>query len=342
MVRRLRLISGLVLFTYVLTHLLNMALGLVSFPVLEAGRQLFLDLWRPLLPSLLLYGSLLVHLALAFYAIFRRESLVMPLVEALRYLFGIFIIPLAALHILGTRLVHEVYGVQDSYLYVLTAQWAFDLGFAVQQATLVLVVWIHGCIGLHLWLRLKSWYPRAAPYGLAAAVLVPTLALAGYLSAGQEVLRLARDPAFVSDVMARAGVPSAAEQGEVLALRDSVVTGFFVLLALTLLTREAWRFWLRRQGMARLTYPGGRAVTVRKGQTILAASHLARIPHASVCGGRGRCSTCRVRIGRGGAGLAPPGAEEFGGLGLAAHVSDCMGFAELACKALKTVGLNRT
>ncbi len=30
------------------------------------------------------------------------------------------------------------------------------------------------------------------------------------------------------------------------------------------------------------------------------------IPHTSVCGGRARCSTCRVRIDRGGAGLAPP------------------------------------
>lgn len=310
MVRRLRLISGLVLFTYVLTHLLNMMLGLVSFAALEAGRDLFLGLWRPLLPSVLLYGSLLLHLALALYAIFRRESLAMPLVEALRYIFGIFIIPLAALHILGTRLVHEVYGVQDSYLYVLTAQWAFDLGFAVQQAALVLVVWIHGCIGLHLWLRLKPWYPRAAPYGLAAAVLVPTLALAGYLSAGQEVLRLAQDPNFIPNVMARAGVPTAAQQSEVLQLRDAVVYGFFALLVLTLLVREGWRFWLRRQGMARLAYPGGREITVRKGQTILAASQFGRIPHASVCGGRGRCSTCRVRIGRGGAGLAPPGPEE--------------------------------
>lgn len=310
MVRRLRLVSGLVLFTYVLTHLLNMVLGLVSFPVLEAGRQLFLDFWRPLLPSLLLYGSLLVHLTLAFYAIFRRESLAMPPVEALRYLFGIFIIPLAALHILGTRLVHEVYGVQDSYLYVLTAQWAFDLGDAVQQATLVLVVWIHGCIGLHLWLRLKPWYPRAAPYGLAAAVLVPTLALAGYLSAGQEVLRLAQDPGFIANVMARAGVPTAAEQREVLELRDGVVTGFFALLVLTLLVREGWRFWLRRQGMARLSYPGGREVTVRKGQTILAASQLARIPHASVCGGRGRCSTCRVRIAGGLEALPEPSEDE--------------------------------
>ena len=311
MVRRLRLISGLVLFTYVFTHLLNLVPGLLSFSALEAGREAFLAFWRPLPVSLLLYLSLLVHLVLAYYAIFRRERLAMPLLEALRYGFGILIIPLAALHILGTRLVHEVYGVEDSYLYVITAQWAFDLGYVVQQTALVLVVWIHGCIGLHLWLRLKAWYPRFAPYGLAGAVLLPTVALAGYLAAGREVLRRAQeDPEFVSRVMQRANAVSAAQNAEVLALRDGVVYGFFALLVLTLAARLLWRLWQRRQGMVRVSYPGGRQVAIRKGETILAASHLARVPHASVCGGRGRCSTCRVRVGRGGAALPAPGAEE--------------------------------
>src|SRR3546814_451272 len=296
MVRRLRLISGLVLFTYVLTHLLNLVLGLVSLPALEAGREVFLAAWRPLPVTVLLYGSLLVHLALAYYAIFRRDSLAMPLLEALRYTFGVLIIPLAALHILATRLMHEVYGVEDSYLYVVTAHWAFDPIDALQQAVLVLVVWSHGCIGLHLWLRLKPWYPTAAPAALAIAVLLPALALSGYLAAGKEVLRRAQDPGFVSSVMARAGVPSAAAQADVLALRDGVVIGFLVLLALTLLVRLLWRLWLRRRGIVRVTYPGGRKATVHKGQTILAASQAARIPHASVCGGRGRCSTDRKRV----------------------------------------------
>jgi adenylate cyclase len=33
---------------------------------------------------------------------------------------------------------------------------------------------------------------------------------------------------------------------------------------------------------------------------------MSRVPHASVCGGRARCSTCRVRIERGSFGLPPP------------------------------------
>ena len=275
MLRRLRLISGLTLFIYVLTHLLNLVPGLVSFAALEAGREIFVSFWRGLIPSVLLYAALLVHLCLAYYAIFKRDRLAMPPLDALRYFFGVLIIPLAALHILGTRLAHEIYGVDDDYLYVVTVQWAFNWSDAAQQVLLVLVVWIHGCIGLHLWLRLKRWYPRAAPYGLTAAVLLPTLALGGYLAAGREVLRrAAQDPEFVAATLAHRAVLSAAERAEVLALRDGVVIGFFVLLALTLLARLLWRFWQRRQGMVRVSYPAGRKVSVRKGLTILEASRL--------------------------------------------------------------------
>src|SRR3546814_19420265 len=122
----------------------------------------------------------------------------MPLVEALRYAFGVLIIPLAALHILGTRLVHEVYGVDDSYLYVVSAQWASGVGLALQQAVLVLVVWSHGCIRLHLWLRLKPWYAPAAPAALSAAVLLPTLALPRALAAGKEVLQREPETGFTA------------------------------------------------------------------------------------------------------------------------------------------------
>src|SRR3546814_11990991 len=113
----------------------------------------------------------------------------MPLLEALRYTFGVLIIPLAALHILATRLMHEVYGVEDSYLYVVTAHWAFDPIDALQQAVLVLVVWSHGCIGLHLWLRLQPLYPTAAPAPLAIADMLQALAPSGHLPPGQGRLR---------------------------------------------------------------------------------------------------------------------------------------------------------
>jgi adenylate cyclase len=55
---------------------------------------------------------------------------------------------------------------------------------------------------------------------------------------------------------------------------------------------------LRRLGLVRVVYPGEQIVDVAKGHSVLEASRIGGIPHASVCGGRGRCSTCRIRIGR--------------------------------------------
>ena len=55
--RRIRLWSGIALFAYVMTHLANHALGLVSFAALEAGRDWFLLLWRNPLGTAVLYGG---------------------------------------------------------------------------------------------------------------------------------------------------------------------------------------------------------------------------------------------------------------------------------------------
>jgi len=62
---------------------------------------------------------------------------------------------------------------------------------------------------------------------------------------------------------------------------------------------ETIRRWRERRRSVRITYPSGRVATTPSGFTILDASRLADVPHASICGGRGRCSTCRVRIVRG-------------------------------------------
>jgi adenylate cyclase len=51
-----------------------------------------------------------------------------------------------------------------------------------------------------------------------------------------------------------------------------------------------------RGGFVRIGYPDGRTVRVPRGSSVLEASRRGRIPHASVCGGRGRCSTCRIRV----------------------------------------------
>ncbi len=49
-------------------------------------------------------------------------------------------------------------------------------------------------------------------------------------------------------------------------------------------------------GRVTVTYPNGETVRVAAGTTLLESSRIGKIPHQSVCGGKGRCTTCRVRI----------------------------------------------
>src|SRR5207237_4837106 len=66
----------------------------------------------------------------------------------------------------------------------------------------------------------------------------------------------------------------------------------------------------RRGGPGRICYPDRRALRIPKGLSVLDASRRGGIPHASVCGGRARCSTCRVRVLLGSEHLAPPSPAE--------------------------------
>lgn len=125
-IRRLRLGSGLVLFAYVSTHLLNHAAGLVSLDALEMTRRVFVWVWRLPALTLALYGALWIHIALAFVALYRRRSLRMPPWEAAQLLLGLSIPPLLFIHVLGTRVAHTFYGLEDLYAYVLLVQWVFS------------------------------------------------------------------------------------------------------------------------------------------------------------------------------------------------------------------------
>ncbi len=88
MIGRLRLWSGYVLLAYVTTHLLNHALGFVSLRSLEEGRFWFLFLWQSLPGQILLYGAMLLHITVAFWALFRRRTLSLSPWEWAQYTLG--------------------------------------------------------------------------------------------------------------------------------------------------------------------------------------------------------------------------------------------------------------
>ncbi len=310
MIRKLYLITGLVLFGYLLTHLINHALGLVSLEALEAGRLVFLSLWRNPPMTLLLYGALALHLGLALRSLYRRRRLRMPAWEATQLVLGLAIPPLLVLHILGTRFAHEILGMEDSYVTVILAIFVFGPLQGIRQAVVLLVAWLHACVGLHFWLRIRPWYAAVQPYAFAAALLLPAFALAGFLAAGREVAQLAADSDWLAAALARARVPNAAGVAQIHELETQALFGMAAVLGLVLLAR-AFRDWReRRRGIIQVIYPEGRRVRVTTGATLLEVSRGAGIPHASVCGGRGRCSTCRVRVGAGANQLPPPSEAE--------------------------------
>jgi adenylate cyclase len=297
MVGRLRLWSGYVLFFYVVTHLLNHTLGLISLRILEAGRHWFVLLWHNPVGQTVLYGALFGHFFLALWSLYQRRALKLSSWEWTQWILGALIIPLGAVHVVGTRLAHALYDVEPGYPWVLGSLVVSDWIGILRQFALPLVVWLHACIGLHFAWRLRPWYRTWLPLLYAIALLVPVGGIAGAAIALRDVADLAQQPGFLQELFARVHVPSQQGIDNLYAISRDLQIGALVLLVGALSARPLRDLWERRAGVVRLDYGERRSIAQPTGLTILEMSRIAGIPHASVCGGRGRCSTCRVRIG---------------------------------------------
>jgi adenylate cyclase len=160
----------------------------------------------------------------------------------------------------------------------------------------LLIAWIHGCIGLYFWLRMKAFYKRAAPLLLAAAVLVPTLAMLGLYQGGRSVVADSGSTEWQAKNLSPQKVGTPAEQAVLENIADYFLLFYLGLIGVVLAARGARAVAERRGGMISLAYGNGRTVRVPKGLSVLEASLRYHVPHASVCGGRARCSTCRIRV----------------------------------------------
>jgi adenylate cyclase len=312
MIRRLRLLSGLVMLAYVAMHLANHAVGLISLKAMEDVLWYIFRIWTNRPAQLLLYSSFLVHYTLALYALWQRRTLRLRLSELSQIVLGFGIPLLLVRHAVATRISDSFFHTDVGYYAYLL--WVYfvrspDHGF-VQMLVLV-VAWGHAMIGLHFWLRVRPWYPRLQPAALVIAVLVPVLSLLGAIEAGRQVIALAADPGWTHEAFARMTLPSPETQRALETITDILSWFFAGVVAAVLLARLARRAWRRRRGLVRIGYPDGRVVEVTPGTSVLEASRLAGIPHASVCGGRGRCSTCRVRVRGEIRSIDPPAEDEL-------------------------------
>jgi adenylate cyclase len=294
--RQVRLVCGLVLFTYVTSHFLNHALGNISVEAMEIGVYYHTLFWQFLPVAIALYTAALTHASLGIWALYQRREFRWRAIEPLQLVLGLSIPLLVMFHVIGVRLGQTLFDHKKLYPQELYAFWVGRPDRAVQIAIVLVVAWVHGCIGLHFWLRLKNFYRRAAPFLLAAAVLIPTLALLGFYQGGRQVIAESRDAEWRTVNLSEQKMGTPAEQERLERIVDYSLRFYLGLLVAVLLARGLRELHERRGGMINLSYGNGRTVRVPKGLSVLEASLRHNVPHASVCGGRARCSTCRIRV----------------------------------------------
>lgn len=304
---RTRIVTGLILFTFAFFHFLNLGLGLFSDEALDWGQDARLAITRSEIGEFVLMASLLIHAGLSIYTLALRRTLRMPAWEATQVVLGLLVPFLLIKHIVHTHVAHDMFGVNDEYGYVTVLLW--DTVDGAWQAVLLLIVWVHGCMGLHFWIRAKSWWQRWFPVLVGVAMLVPAFALSGFMVQGRRMLLLFQDDQIRNALIRDYHWPDADAFATLVMIADYMLYTFWAVLAL------AAAFYMTRKVLSwrksvRIKYSNGPEVSAFKGLTLLEISRNNGVPHTSLCGGRGRCTTCRVIIEDGGDLLHPPSAAE--------------------------------
>jgi adenylate cyclase len=307
--RNLSLISGLILFAFAATHFLNHAIGLFQLEAIDVVQQWRLAVTRSWPGSIVLGAALLTHILFALLKTMRRATLRLPAWELTQIVLGLAIPFLLLPHIVDTRIAMTVFGVQDNYLYELARLWP---AAALTQSVLLLAVWAHGCLGIHAWLKFRPWYAAVQPILLLVAVAVPLAALGGFVVSGRAVAGLLSDPAVAARVKEITHWPHSSSDDMLAWYRLLARMVFAGLLALTAIVIMLRRFGMLAAPKLTIAYAGGAKVQSAIGPTLLEISRANGIAHASACGGRARCGTCRVRLDEGASTLPQPGfAERF-------------------------------
>src|SRR6266568_1495543 len=187
-VRQVRLACGLVLFSYLVSHFVNHALGNISMDALATGVYYHIAFWQFLPVAMVFYTAALVHAGLGIWALYERRQFRWKALEPLQLVLGLSIPALIISHLAGVRLGHTLFGYEKLYPQVLYAYWIVRPYKMWLMFGVLTIAWIHGCIGLYFWLRMKAFYKSASPFLLSVAVLVPMLAMLGLYQGGRSVV----------------------------------------------------------------------------------------------------------------------------------------------------------
>lgn len=346
MIRRLSIISGLIIFAFVTTHLVNLSLGIVSLELLENSRPYFFALWDFPPFELLLVFAFFCHIFLALRALYFRNTLRMSAPDLLQLASALIILPLLIPHVVAIKVAAITFSIHANYHDTLSVMWLHKPFEGLRQVLLVMAVWIHGCLGLFTWLRLKIWWKPIALYCYPLAVIIPTLALLGFVEAGRDAVQLQQTnnaasadtrliniyqdksssysqgrlsidsmPQTKPDLVALppSTTPSKtssinSDQQVIIQRLDQIKTNCLIVYLTVLALVFIARLLRLRNTNAQLEihFADERIVTTQTGPNLLEIAIANEIPHANLCHGKGRCGTCRVRITQSSCELSTP------------------------------------
>lgn len=331
MVSKIRIITGIVLFVFVISHLINLAFGLASIEAIEAAKGYLMAPWQNPVGGPILIASFVAHASLGLWTLYQRNTLLMNWRDGSQALLGLAIIPLLLPHIMGVVVAPMISDVNIGYTWVMAVYWLFAPAFGIQQVIALIVIWVHGCYGLLLWLQVQE--RAGAMVGLAwpLVVAVPMLALLGFVEAGKHMFEMRENPNMMAEIRATAEVmePLSFRLSQI---HDTVIWIYLGVLALVLAAR-----FIRIKGrtdLVKIHYQNHAAIQQKSGLSLLELARQAQIPHAGLCGARGRCGSCAVQICAGDGELSPADVRELEALQRTGAESG----ARLACQAIPQRG----
>ncbi|MEM7378515.1 MAG: hypothetical protein AAF460_13545, partial [Pseudomonadota bacterium] len=244
-IRTLRILTGVYLFVFTTCHLLTLSFGLISLGALETAHHTLMAPWRNATGSITLGIAFLVHLLLGMVSLYHRNTLSMRSGDSVQFLSAYLVVPLLLPHVVVMVNFEEVFGVKPTFTVMLDYFWNLIPMDGFWQVVIVIVVWVHGCIGLLTWLRLRDSWSTWAPFVNPLVVAIPIAALLGFVEAGNQVIAMSRGTtrSLFTLTIYRDGVQF------LITLIQNLLTGYFVVLGMTLAAR-AIRVYRASQGAA--------------------------------------------------------------------------------------------
>ncbi len=320
------------MFAYLLTHYTNHALGNVSLAAMSVGLEYHVWLWHSTPGTLLLYSALAIHASLGLWALYERRHFRFKTSEAIQLVFGLSIPLLLAQHVVAERLgldrLRHRARLRAGAARILgcgagARRRADDRAARRMDRT--------RCIGLYLLASPQTLVPargaRAARRGGSAS---RRLRCSATTRAGARSCSLSTLPEWQAENLSPGQVGTPEQNAGLVDIREWILYGWAGAIILVLVARGVRALAERRRGLVRISYPDGRTVRVPLGLSVLEASWRFNVPHACVCGGRGRCSTCRVRIVGDASALPEPSPRETAVLERAGYADDDA--VRLACQ----------